>query len=147
MHARIFYVTIAFIIGNSAVGKCPESDAPATDMQRIQGTWRVIYAQLGNEVEGKKVGAKRTFREGKLEIEWKDDKTGRVQTNVHFFTLKSDRQPKEIHRTGRKSGIYVLEGDILMMCLPAISGMAAPNNFELPKRNNFKYIEILRRER
>jgi uncharacterized protein (TIGR03067 family) len=109
--------------------------------------WKVIYAERGNDVDGDVIGLRRVFERNKLLVEWRDRTTGKISQRQEDFSLKTDANPKQIVRSMRNSGIYVLEGDVLMMCLPASSAFPTPKDFSLPKAQNFKYLEILRREK
>lgn len=120
--------------------------------KKIQGTWDLTEVVAGGKhVPPEKVkGGKATFSEGKMTLVSPGDE-------LREFTFKLDpkAKPKAIDMTAlnggfkgkTNSGVYLVDGDILKMCMPGLPSMDRPTKLESSEGSDLVLMILKRQKR
>jgi uncharacterized protein (TIGR03067 family) len=120
-------ITLAIV---SWVGPVVRSGDPATDRDKIQGTWKIVSLESGGDVfpPEKLKGASITITATKLRFPklLGGDKEG---TSYQLDPSKKPRQMKLTYQGKTWSAIYLLKGDDLKLCWNASKPEVLPTEF------------------
>jgi uncharacterized protein (TIGR03067 family) len=114
----------------------PAETANDKDLARLQGKWQVTKAiKRGSMMPGERIETMSfTFNKNSLEIASRRS----IDRRSFTFSIDTVKQPKHIDLTAKSGrfegeslgGIYRLEGDMLVVCLPHDDNRMRPSAFE-----------------
>ncbi len=114
-----------------------------SDQARVQGEWKVTSVLDDGAIVPESVVESHLIREGRLTIKGATlsyINPENMQLHESAFVLTTDVQPKAIDLAGhgrtRSKGIYMLDGDSLVVCLAAPEAKDRPTEFGSPKGSN-----------
>jgi RNA polymerase sigma factor (sigma-70 family) len=124
-----------------AVKENKKAKAPATDKEKIQGTWEVVELVINGKKELPNEQGKGVIviKGDKLSFLVREKGTDAEKSRKEFtIKLNPSKKPKEIdtdsldgsHKGEKTGGIYELDGDKLKLCLPNDSDIKRPSIFE-----------------
>ncbi len=139
--------------------KDKEQPAAKADIDLIQGTWKVVSAELNGEtVPADKKD--QTIVISSKDFTWKSDGKESPLKPPSPYKLYSAKSPKEIdlevatkhniqdkkisHDTHTQKGLYELDGDSLKICMPMDEGAQRPTEFTA-KKDSKQLVWVLKR--
>jgi uncharacterized protein (TIGR03067 family) len=130
MFAVVALVVIVVAIFKFGENNSAEKSAQA-DKEKLQGTWKPVFAELAGQPAPEEIGALRLIFQGDQILR---DYRGKLilsrSGEKATFKLDAKKSPKEIDFLGTKTepGIYVFEGERLKICT-AVQGAPRPKEF------------------
>jgi uncharacterized protein (TIGR03067 family) len=132
----------------------PQGDAGKKDMEKLQGTWRVVSMEGEGEKAPADFAKRFTYTFKGDRIHFLGDKTTPGADLEFSYTLDAAKQPKAIDMKITKSpdkkdvgegsvGIYVLDGDNLKLCMDP---KERPKDFTT-KQGQARTLVVLKREK
>ena len=115
------------------------------DESKLQGTWVVVSAQREGKPYRDVKDAKLIFKDNMLIIRRPRDEDAKST-----YRVDATKTPRTIDLTedGRVSkGIYLLQGDVLKLCISAFSSKKRPDKFSAEKGEGTALIELKREKK
>ena len=140
---------VAMVDGKTPTLQERQQDAAESDLEKLQGTWRVISSQVGDEkAEADEVARRKVTVKGDLLIY----DYGNEQKDKQEGTIKLDPKTKAFDWTwtfpqqgATMLGIYELKGDDLRICF-GNDGLVRPRQFVIGKED-VVWLLVLKREK
>jgi uncharacterized protein (TIGR03067 family) len=138
---RMLLASAGVVLGVALLGAGdaqPGTKAAKEEMAKLQGTWKVVAAQMGGQ----------DFPDfKKLQLVIKRDtmalKAGGMEVKSWKFTVDPSRKPKAMdwimgEEKAALPAIYSLKGDDLRICFPLLPKKGQKTEFKLMRPENFE---------